>query len=676
MLSPKVLEDPIKCTRCGSAHYCTHRCMKDDKDVHVQSGECNLLQADSARDELGSLLREACLALRLLQWKPPQPALLSNWAKFLDPSSRDDAGVLLLIARAVAEACKGAVAEKLEGARGLSEKEAAEAVCQVFTNSLEYEPILPVASACAGSAAQQGEPPAVLYQLASRFNHSCRANAAYHFKPGGTIVVRTLVDIDADQEICISYLDPLQPYPIRTAQLREKFCFTCCCERCAAERSPPPPAQNGAHDDDAPSPPAWFLSAMAPPGLPDEAAPEDVGRSMSQIRNMLSKLMEQAQELFVRGGRAAEAWAVLEAGIFKAVAMGAHPFHHRCLELYSCLASACRVCAKTGASGAALRRAALYGLLQSAAAEAMLAVGEYGALPQAARNWAETGALLCEVLAAELEQQRRSTPHGAPANVAAPSHVSTGHPQNGSSMQHAPYYRGVSNERPQAHIDWPDIAPAEQTAQGAGHKSIPEPPAEFALVLCATWHALALDTGHDCVSAQTHAAQQRQRPNMPSSLQSQQGIEHGRDEQNAPSSKRQKVARSPADAKADPGSAGTGTAEADSDTDRHAAAEQQHVGPQGLWLDFRLLGEPAGFMSCQAQPSSRPDLRAALKAELAMSGTDEEQLNRLEHIAYGAAICHAHAAGLLQVVLGRSHTLTQSSAFGAFFAPLPYKVTF
>ena len=55
--------------------------------------------------------------------------------------------------------------------------------------------------------------------------------------------------------------------------------------------------------------------------------------------------------------------------------MGAHPFHHRCLELYSCLASACRVCAKTGVGCAALRRAALYGLLQSAAAEAMLAVG-------------------------------------------------------------------------------------------------------------------------------------------------------------------------------------------------------------------------------------------------------------------------------------------------------------
>ena len=40
------------------------------------------------REELGSLLRETCLALRLLQKKPPQPTLLSNWAKFLDPASR------------------------------------------------------------------------------------------------------------------------------------------------------------------------------------------------------------------------------------------------------------------------------------------------------------------------------------------------------------------------------------------------------------------------------------------------------------------------------------------------------------------------------------------------------------------------------------------------------------
>ena len=61
---------------------------------------------------------------------------------------------------------------------------------------------------------------------------------------------------------------------------------------------------------------------------------------------------------------------------WQVVRMGAHPLHQRCLELYSCVASACRVCAGRGAGVAALRRAALYGLLQAAAVEAMLAVGE------------------------------------------------------------------------------------------------------------------------------------------------------------------------------------------------------------------------------------------------------------------------------------------------------------
>ena len=68
----------------------------------------------------------------------------------------------------------------------------------------------------------------------------------------------------------------------------------------------------------APSPPAWFLSAMAPAGLPDEAAAEDVRRGMAAIRDALAALTEQAQELFLTDGRASQAWAVLEAGLFQA----------------------------------------------------------------------------------------------------------------------------------------------------------------------------------------------------------------------------------------------------------------------------------------------------------------------------------------------------------------------
>ena len=395
-------------------------------------------------------------------------------------------------------------------------------------------------------------------------------------------------------------------------------------------------------------------------------------------------------------------------------------------------------------------------------------------MPQAARNWAETGALLCEVLAAELEQHRRRTPQAALASLAAPSQVSAG--QDVSSLQQVPYNRCISNgksgahdqlelldlgrcpasaeklaprdmaqgplapcfhalqmshndiaaqsvsavtqthpasspalpeedvarsgdaHRPQSCIDWPEIAPADQTA---GHKTIPEPPAEFASVLCATWHALAPEmTYSDTVPGRHHAAEQERGPSMSQNPPPQQSSGcRDRDEHGVPSSKRQRVARSPADSEADPGSAATEAAAGVTSTGRHAAGDQQHTGPQELGLDFRLLGEPAGFMSCQAQPSSRPDLRAALKAELAISGlslliisrltllsrllvcvvtavsllrrsthqhsccgfinvlkgcaafagTEEEELDRLEHIAHGAATCQAHAAGLLQV---------------------------
>lgn len=57
---------------------------------------------------------------------------------------------------------------------------------------------------------------------------------------------------------------------------------------------------------------------MAPPELADDAPAEDVGRAMSLIRTTLAELLKQAHELFIEEGRAAEAWAILEAGLFKA----------------------------------------------------------------------------------------------------------------------------------------------------------------------------------------------------------------------------------------------------------------------------------------------------------------------------------------------------------------------
>ena len=181
-------------------------------------------------------------------------------------------------------------------------------------------------------------------------------------------------------------------------------------------------------------------------------------------------------------------------------------------------------------------------------------------------------------------------------------------------------------DRPRAHIDWPEVVPAEQAAQSTGHMCMsgaPEPPAEFASVLCATWHALASEAIRaDSAPAWTQAAAQEQRSSMPSSLQAQQGSDHGDiDEQGAESTKRLRMAPPSADIPADPGSTLEG-GRAPGGTGREGlpAGQQQALDPPWLGLDFRLLGEPAGFTSCCARPSSRPALRAALVSELGCPG--------------------------------------------------------
>ena len=56
------------------------------------------------------------------------------------------------------------------------------------------------------------------------------------------------------------------------------------------------------------------------------------------------------------------------------------------------------------------------------------------------------------------------------------------------------------------------------------------------------------------------------------------------------------------------------------------------------------------------------------------AGVCEDALRLLEHIGTGAVFCHAHAARLLRLVLGSQHPMTDSSAFCAFFAGLPYSL--
>ena len=89
-------------------------------------------------------------------------------------------------------------------------------------------------------------------------------------------------------------------------------------------------------------------------------------------------------------------------------------------------------------------------------------------MPQAARNWAETGALLCEVLAAELEQHRQSCPRTAPGSAAAPSQSSE---TDGPLMQHPACSWGISSGMSEARrgaapfANWAVPCPARNTSR-------------------------------------------------------------------------------------------------------------------------------------------------------------------------------------------------------------------
>ncbi|EIE23992.1 hypothetical protein COCSUDRAFT_62519 [Coccomyxa subellipsoidea C-169] len=614
ILPPKLRDDPIKCTT----------------------------------KELGTFARETCLALRLLQCKRGEPPFQSNWEKFIGPQAGEDAHILCMAAKAVGKSEKAAADAGAAGALVREEKAAAEAVCQVFTNALEVLPSMPVACACNAETIHRGQPPAAMYSLISRLNHSCRANTAYHFKAGGAVVVRAVVDIDPDEELCISYLDPLQPLSRRQEDLQQRFCFTCSCERCTLEQQML--ASTGLQDGTPAHAPTWFLSAIAPNAVGTE------------VDSCLTRLTRQAEEEFVRQGNATAAWTALEAGILQAVEEGAHPYHYRCLALYACLVSAYRVSAKLGAGRVALLRAAMYTLLQAGAAEAVLAVGEYGAMPQAAGDWSEAGGLLCEVLAAELADLKHT-----PAQSTPPASVSSQGPVRGSAQDQNPsstqrssgragplvdalvrqrandgtagQRRGASegneslgeaarmsgeeDSRPSkrsrvtgtpsepATVYWPDVLQAAsgqtESRRTSPRKSVPEPPAEFAAGVCAAWAALSATC----------------KPPMESADRSHGNMAGGDPEQDEASDAPQRSSRE-----------GGGF---------EAASHWE-----GDISDLRTLAGPAGFLSCSQPPPSNAELREALQKELNGSVDVEENVRRLEHIGIGAILCMAHATSLLR----------------------------
>lgn len=266
-------------------------------------------------------------------------------------------------------------------------------------------------------------------------------------------------------------------------------------------------------------------------------------------------------------------------------------------------------------------------------------------MPHAARNWSEAGALLCEVLAAELAHLRQAaaqeTPPASGSSQDRPQpppqasvQLSAGGPEPSRDGGGTPTKQHVSSEttgekrhapkgsdstigaarqpaaedssrsskrarvaepsreasrqgRPGA-AQWPDVlqnasAQKESPSSKRPRKSVPEPPSEFAAGVCAAWAAL-------CAPCEPAADSLQGRYQCPS---------HSFCE-------------------------GANGARSPPEEPCEASGREESVPAHQLCLDacpeLSVLAGPAGFLSCSQPPAANQELRQALQKQLNGSG--------------------------------------------------------
>ncbi|CAN0276956.1 unnamed protein product, partial [Laminaria digitata] len=77
-----------------------------------------------------------------------------------------------------------------------------------------------------------------LFPVGAMFNHSCQPNCVWRTDALGNLRVSAVEDVPAGSQLFISYVDILQPLPVRQDLLRQHFFFECACPRCRPRPRP------------------------------------------------------------------------------------------------------------------------------------------------------------------------------------------------------------------------------------------------------------------------------------------------------------------------------------------------------------------------------------------------------------------------------------------------------
>ncbi|KAG7375448.1 SET and MYND domain-containing protein 3 [Phytophthora boehmeriae] len=88
-----------------------------------------------------------------------------------------------------------------------------------------------------------------LFPEGALFNHDCDPNCVVSFC-GQQMQVRTVRDVEAGEELTVSYIELLQPTHARREELKNSYFFECACARCQDAIQ-----EEGVQED-------WFLDGL------------------------------------------------------------------------------------------------------------------------------------------------------------------------------------------------------------------------------------------------------------------------------------------------------------------------------------------------------------------------------------------------------------------------------
>ncbi|KAJ3387790.1 hypothetical protein HDU80_000100 [Chytriomyces hyalinus] len=217
----------VVCKGCiKQTYYCSSECMDSDHERH--SLECEVVRhlpgitAMHSTDYALMRLVLGVLVNRHLETVATMPSTRTPTEFVFDlVSHRKTCDPKWL---ACVEACADDFAQYLPEHLSIPASEIVTLACRINSNS--HAMVDPT-----GNTNQ--EVGVGMFPMVAMLNHACAPNCSFVSTTHGRMIVRTLRDVEAGEELCVTYVDLCTPRSERRGKLLETKHFWCECERCS-----------------------------------------------------------------------------------------------------------------------------------------------------------------------------------------------------------------------------------------------------------------------------------------------------------------------------------------------------------------------------------------------------------------------------------------------------------